>query len=98
MFLGSIVMYRCMTHNILVSQSCGGGCRKLVSCGRLWVYRFHNQCSLSAVIVVMYYPFWSYMLEIEAWICMVGLFGKMSLSGLHSCVNILRLVIFKGGV
>ena len=38
------------------------------------------------------------MLEIEAWICLVGLFGKMSLSRLYSCVDILRLMIFKGGV
>ena len=92
-------MYHCMSHNISVPQSCGGGCGKLVSCGRLlWVYQFHNQCSLSVLIVVMYFPFWSCMLEIEACICMVGLFGKMSLSELHSCVDILRLVIFKGGV
>ena len=73
------------------------GCWLVVE-GLLWVYRFHNQCSLLVVIVVMYFPFWSYMLEIEAWICVVGLFGKMSLSGLHSCVDILILVIFKGGV
>ena len=55
-----------------------------------------NQCSLSVVIVIMYFPFWLYMLEIDSWICMVGLFGKMSLSGLYSCVDILRLMIFKG--
>ena len=28
---------------------------------------------------------------------MVGLLVRMSLSGLHSCVDILRLVIFRGG-
>ena len=33
----------------------------------------------------------------EACICMVGLFIRMSLSGLHSCVDSLRLVIFRGG-
>ena len=37
-FLGSIVMYLCISHSISVSKSCGGGCRKLVSCGDLlWV-------------------------------------------------------------
>ena len=35
--LGSILMYHCMSHNISVSQSCGGGCRMLVSCGRFVV-------------------------------------------------------------
>ena len=39
-FLGSIVMYLCTSHRILVSKSCGGGCRRLVRCGRLlWEYR-----------------------------------------------------------
>ena len=38
------------------------------------------------------------MLVSKPCICMVGLFVKMSSSGLHSCVDSLRLVIFKGGV
>ena len=53
-FLGSIVMYLCMSHSISVSKSCGGGCRKLVRCGRLlWEYWFHSHCSLSVVMVAM---------------------------------------------
>ena len=36
-FLGSMVMYLCMSHNIFVSKFWGGGCRELVSCVRvLW--------------------------------------------------------------
>ena len=37
------------------------------------------------------------MWDYEACICMVGSFTRMSLSGLHSCVDILRLAIFKRG-
>ena len=34
-FLGSTVMYLCMSQNISVCEILGGGCRKLVRCGRL---------------------------------------------------------------
>ena len=37
------------------------------------------------------------MLDLEACICMFGLFVRMSLSGLHSCVDILGLMISTGG-
>ena len=37
------------------------------------------------------------MWDFEACICAVGLFMRMSLFGLHSCIDIVRLVIFKGG-
>ena len=37
------------------------------------------------------------MLDIVACICMVGLLVIISLSGLHPCVDILRLVILRGG-
>ena len=30
LFLGSMVMYLCMSHSISVSKFCIGGCRKLV--------------------------------------------------------------------
>ena len=30
-------------------------------------------------------------------ICMVGVFVRMSLSGLQSCMDICKLVIFRGG-
>ena len=35
-FLGSMVMYLCKSHSILVSKFCTGGCRKLVR----WVTLF----------------------------------------------------------
>ena len=57
-FLGSMVMYLCMSHSISVSKSCGGGCRKLVRCrGLSWEKCFHNLCNFSVVKVVMYFPF-----------------------------------------
>ena len=34
-FLGSMVIHLCNSHSTSVSKSCGGGCRKLVRCGRL---------------------------------------------------------------
>ena len=34
-FLGSMVIYRCMSHSISVSKFCIGGCRKLVRWVRL---------------------------------------------------------------
>ena len=34
-FLGRIVMYLWISHHISVSKSCGGGCKKVVGCGRL---------------------------------------------------------------
>ena len=37
------------------------------------------------------------MLAVFPCICMVGLLAFMSLSGLRSCVDIVRLVIFLGG-
>jgi hypothetical protein len=49
------------------------------------------------VIVAIWFPFWLYTWDSEACICMVGLSTRMSLSGLHSCVDILRLVIFREG-
>ena len=42
-------------------------------------------------------PCWSYIWDSEACVCMVGLLVRMSLSGLHSCVYVLRLVILNGG-
>ena len=42
------------------------------------MYRFHSQCNLSVVIVVMYLPFWLYMLVSKSCICIVGLFVRMS--------------------
>ena len=67
-------MYLCISHSISVSKSCGGGCRKLVSCGELlWVNWFHSHCSLSVVMVVMYFPFGSYMLDSEICVWTVGL-------------------------
>jgi len=54
-FLGSMDMYLCISHNISVSKSCRGGCRKLVNCGwLLWLNWFHSQWSRSVVIVAMY--------------------------------------------
>ena len=38
-----------------------------------------------------------YIWDSKACICIVGFFTRMSLSGLQSCVDILRLVIFRGG-
>lgn len=53
-FLGCILMYCGINHNILVSKSCGGDCRKLLSCERLLrEYQFHSQCSLPVVMVAM---------------------------------------------
>ena len=53
-FLGSMVMYLCMSHNISVSKFWGGGCRELVNYVRvLWENRSHSHCSLSVVTVVM---------------------------------------------
>ena len=37
------------------------------------------------------------MLDLRLCICMVGLLQMMSLSGLHSCMLVCRLVILKGG-
>ena len=48
--------------------------------------------------MAVYFPIWSYMLALKFCMWMVGWFVWMSLSGLHSCVDSLRLVIFKGGV
>ena len=49
------------------------------------------------VIVAMYLPLWSYMLESRLCVCMVGLLLMVSLSGLHSCVLVCRLVMLRGG-
>ena len=47
-FLGRMVMYLWISHSISVSKSCGGGCRKVVRCGRLlWENWFHSHCNLS---------------------------------------------------
>ena len=81
-----------------VSKFWGGGCREFVSCeGLLWENWFHSHCSHSVVMVAMWFPLWSYMLASESCIWMVGWFTWMSLSGLHSCVDSLRLVNSKGG-
>ena len=49
------------------------------------------------MMVAMLFMHWSYMWDFASCICRVGLFVRMSLSGLHSCVDNLRLVIFSGG-
>ena len=91
-------MYLCMSHNILVSKSCGGGCRKLVNCGwLLWLNWFHSQWSCSVVMVAMYLPCGSYMLDLRLCIYMVSLLLKMSLSGLHSCILVCKVVMLRGG-
>ena len=97
-FLGSMAMYLCMSHNISVSKSCDGGCSGVVRWVSLfWEKRAHSHFSLSVVMVARNRPFWSYTWDSEACICMVGLLVRMSLSGLHSCVDVLRLVILSGG-
>ena len=58
---------------------------------------FHSQCSISVVIMVMYLPLWSYVLDSRLCICMIGLLQMMSLSGLHSCMLVCRLVMLRGG-
>ena len=40
-------------------------------------------------------PSWSYILDMESCICMFSLVVCMSLSGFRSCVDILRLVIWR---
>lgn len=35
-------------------------------------------------------PFWSNMSASEAWVCIVGLLVIISLSGLHSCVEVVN--------
>jgi hypothetical protein len=53
-FFGSIVMYLWISHSISVLKSCGGGCKKVVRCGRLlWDNWFHSHCSLSVLRVAM---------------------------------------------
>ena len=98
LFLGSMLMYLCMSHGIYVSKFLGGGCRELVS-GVPWLWEnwFHSHCSLLVVTVAMYFPLWSYMLASVAYIWMVGWSTCMSLSRLHSYVDSLRLIIFRGG-
>ena len=98
-FLGSMVMYLCKSHSILVSKFCTGGCRKLVRWVRLfWEKRAHSHYSLSVVMVAKNRSFWSYMWDFEALVCMVGLLVTISLFGLHYCVDVVRLVILSGGV
>ena len=93
-----MVTYIWRSHSTSVSKSCGGGWRKLVRCcWLLCVNWFQSHCSLSILMVAMYYPFWSYMLATEVFIWIVGLLTRMSLSGLHSWVEVVRLVIFSGG-
>ena len=91
-------MYLWSSHKISVSKSCGGDWRKLVRCWcllcRNW---FHNHCSLSIVRVAMWFPFWSKMLASEVLVCIVGLLTRISLSGLHSWMEVVRLVILSGG-
>ena len=41
---------------------------------------FHNQSSLSIVMITMYLPFWLYMLDSKACIYKVCLFVRISLS------------------
>ena len=53
-FFGSMVMYLCISHNISVSKSCGGGCKNVVRCVRwFWENWFHSHCILSVLRVVM---------------------------------------------
>ena len=47
--------------------------------------------------MAMQFPMWLYMLDYEVCIWIVGWSTRMSLFGLHSCVDSLRLVIFRGG-
>ena len=54
-FLGSMVIYLRTSHSTSISKSCGGGCRKLVRCGRLvWKYWFHSHWSVLVVMVAIW--------------------------------------------
>ena len=48
-------------------------------------------------MVAMYFPLWSYIVVSEVFVWMVGLLDMMSLSGLHSWMEVVRLVMFSGG-
>src|SRR5665213_565776 len=93
-----MVTYLWRSHSTSVSKSCGGGCRKLVRCCcLLFVNWFQSHCILSLFMVAMCFSFWSYTLATELFIWIVGLLTRISLSGLHSWVEVIRLVIFSGG-
>ena len=47
--------------------------------------------------MALWFPLWSYMWVSKFCIWMVGCSVLMSSSGLHSCVDSVRLVIFMGG-
>ena len=57
----------------------------------------HNHCNLSILMVATWFPLWSNTLASEALAWMVGLLVRICLSGLHSWVEVVRLVIFNGG-
>ena len=90
-------MYLWKSQKILISKSCGGGCRKLVRCCRLLCKNwFHSQCIILVLRVVTWFPCWSNTLDFRSCVCIVGLLVRISLSGLHYWVVILRLVILSG--
>lgn len=95
LILGREVMYRCVSHSTLVTKPCGGVWRNGVRLGRsVWENAFHRHCNLLVMIVVMYL---SSLLVIHVRLCVLYLYGWLfvliSLLGLHSLVDQVKLVI-----
>lgn len=87
--LGSMLIYLCMSQSFPVAKSCGGGCKKLATCGRNGSI---TSVVFSVVMLAMYLSFLSHMLDSQACMYMVGMFVRM-----HSPMDVMRFVSFRGG-
>ena len=86
-FFGILYLYLWYNHTISVSNGCVGGispCDLFRDC----VYCFQSHLSLSIGMVIRYFPVSSYMCATSFSICMVCRSTFMSLSGLHSLLEI----------
>ena len=84
-------------HTISISNGCVGG---INPCGlfRDCVYCFQSHLSLSIGMVTRYFPVSSYMCATSFSVCMVCVSTFISLSGLHSLVEICAsgIINYKG--
>ena len=81
-----------------MAKSCGGEFRKwIIGYIWFWLYLSRSHCNLVSGMVRMNAPVWSYMLDSNPCICIVGLLVMISLSWLHSLVFNVRFMAMMGG-
>src|SRR5579875_1444919 len=96
-FLGIRYLYHWYSHTISVSNDCIGGSNPWGVFFASW-YCCHSHCNLSLGMVMRYRPLFSYMCATSKCVWITLVLVSISLSGLHSLIDMCSSGIIVAGV